>query len=114
MGDKKRQRGKKCGILPHFALCRIVVHCLCKGRRVGTALAEAFDHADVSLIDLLDLDGDAAPIGADVEEIERLPKPIVIIKPNVGGCAPSTLPVAVESPEDPVQVGPSFQQVDAA
>jgi hypothetical protein len=25
MGDKKCQEGKKCGILAHFALCRIVV-----------------------------------------------------------------------------------------
>ena len=43
----------------------------CKGQGAGTTLAEAFDHADVSLIDLLDFDGDAAPIGAGVEEIER-------------------------------------------
>jgi hypothetical protein len=26
MDDKKGQEGKKCGILPHFALCRMVVH----------------------------------------------------------------------------------------
>src|SRR5439155_2743782 len=86
-------------------------------KELETALAEAFDHADVSLIDLLDSDGDAAPIGADVEEIERLPKvpkPIVIVKANVGGSAPQALPVAGESPEDPVQVGLAFQQVDVA
>ena len=41
-----------------------------KGQRVGTALVDAFDHADVSLIDLLDSDGDPAPIGAGVQEIE--------------------------------------------
>ena len=43
----------------------------CKGQGVGTALAEPFDHADVSLVDLSDSNGDAAPIGADVEEIAR-------------------------------------------
>ena len=77
-------------------------------------LMEAFDHADVRLIDLLDSDGEAAPIGAGVEEIEGLQKPIVIIEANVGGSDPQTLPVAVESPEDPVQVGLAFQQVDIA
>ena len=45
---------------------------VCNGQGVGTALAEASDHADVSLIDLLDLDGEAATIGAGVEVIERL------------------------------------------
>ena len=43
----------------------------CKVQGAGTALAEPFDHADVSLIDLLDLDGEAATIGAGVEVIER-------------------------------------------
>ena len=43
----------------------------CKVQGAGTALAEPFDHADVSLVDLSDSNGDAAPIGADVEEIAR-------------------------------------------
>jgi hypothetical protein len=73
---------------------------------------EAFDHADVSLIDLLDFDGDAVPIRAGVEEIEGFQKPIVIIKANVGGSAPQTLPVAVESPEDPFKSGfPSSRRI---
>jgi hypothetical protein len=59
-----------------------------KDQEVGKALVEAFDHADVSLIDLLGSDGDAAPIGAGVEEIERLLHPVV--KFGVGGSAAQT------------------------
>jgi hypothetical protein len=44
---------------------------------LSTALAEAFDHADVGLKNLLHSDGDAAPIRAGVEEIARLILPIV-------------------------------------
>ena len=43
-----------------------------QGSKSCAALAEAFDHADVSLVNLLNSDGDAAPIGADVEVIERV------------------------------------------
>jgi len=45
---------------------------LLQGSKSCAALAEAFDHADVSLVNLLNSDGDAAPIGADVEVIERV------------------------------------------